>query len=325
MARKLIPVFLLIFLTGMLVTTCAPPAARPVVVVATSAPAAPPAAPTQPASGKTLPATPAAVARGGIGDVNPSPYQAGRMIIKNGEMNLLVADTDQAINLVTGVAVETGGYIVSSKTWTQDGFKYATLTMGVPADQFEVAQRRLRALAVQVLNESASGQDVSDEYVDTQSRLVNLEATAARIREFLKQAKDVEEALQVNAKLAEVEDEINKVKGRMQYLQDRSAFSTLAVNLEPQRPTPTPTTTPTTTPTSTPDVWRPDRTFKESTDILAINLRTLVDLSIQFVVVLGPCVLPVLVILWVVWRRRQQSKAKQAAVAQPPPASPETQ
>ena len=253
------------------------------------------------------------------------------MIIKNGEMNLLVADTDQAINLVTGVAVETGGYIVSSKTWMQNGFKYAALTMGVPVDQFEVAQRRLRALAVQVLNESASGQDVSDEYVDTQSRLVNLEATAARIREFLKQAKDVEEALQVNAKLAEVEDEINKVKGRMQYLQDRSAFSTIAVNLEPQRPTPTatltptPTTTPTITPTSTPDVWRPGRTFKESTDILATNLRTLGDLGIQFVVILGPCVLPVVVILWLVWRHRQQSKAKQATAAQPPPASPQTQ
>jgi hypothetical protein len=110
------------------------------VAVATSAPAAPPAAPTKaaaplaaptaaPAPGKASPATPAAVARGGIGDVNPSPYQAGRMIIKNGEMNLLVADTDQAINLVTGVAVETGGYIVSSKTWMQDGFKYAALTM----------------------------------------------------------------------------------------------------------------------------------------------------------------------------------------------------
>jgi hypothetical protein len=189
----------------------------------------------------------------------------------------------------------------------------------VPVDQFEVAQRRLRALAIQVLNETASGQDVSDEYVDTQSRLVNLEATASRIREFLKQAKDVEEALQVNAKLAEVEDEINKAKGRMQYLKDRAAFSTLAINLEPQRPTPTPTPTPTITPSPTPVIWRPDQTFKESAQTLTDILRVLGDLLIQFTVLVVPFALP-LVGLWLIWRRMQRSKAKrQMAEAQRPP------
>jgi len=62
----------------------------------------------------------------------------------------------------------------------------------VPVDQFETVQRRMRALAVQVLNDTASGQGVRTEYVDTQSRATHLEATAARIREFLKQAQDVD-------------------------------------------------------------------------------------------------------------------------------------
>jgi len=65
-------------------------------------------------------------------EVQASPYQQNRMIIKNGEMTLLVTDTDRAIDQATGVAVDSGGYIVSSKTWLQDGFKYAALTMGIP-------------------------------------------------------------------------------------------------------------------------------------------------------------------------------------------------
>jgi hypothetical protein len=168
------------------------------VVAATAAPAAPaqPGQTSADASGNT--------AASGVADA--SPYRQTRMIIKNGEMALMVADTDRAIDGVTTVAINTGGYIVSAKTWLQDGFKYAQMTMGVPVDQFEVAQRQLRALAVQVLNDTASGQDVSDEYVDLQSRLTNLEATAARIREFLKDAKNVDEALQVNAKLSDVEN-----------------------------------------------------------------------------------------------------------------------
>ena len=50
----------------------------------------------------------------------------------------------------------------------------------------------MRAAAAQVLNDTASGHDVSTEYVDTQSRVTHLEATAVRIREFLKQAQDID-------------------------------------------------------------------------------------------------------------------------------------
>jgi hypothetical protein len=235
------------------------------------------------------------------------------MIIKNGEMNLMVADTDLALDRATGIAVELGGYLLSSKSWVQDGFKYASLTVGVPVDQFETTQRRMRALAVQVLNDTASGQDVSTEFVDVQSRVTNLEATAARIREFLKQAKDVNEALVVNAKLAEVEAEIEQAKGRMQYLKDRAAYSTLTVSIEPQRPTPTPSPTLDPTPTPTPAVWRPDKTFGAAAGTLTGLLQVLIDALIWFCVVVAPFLLPV-VIVWVLWRRMQQKNVKHVAL-----------
>jgi hypothetical protein len=228
-------------------------------------------------------------------------------------MNLMVADTDMALDRATGVAVELGGYLLSSKSWVQDGFKYASLTVGVPVDQFETTQRRMRALAVQVLNDTASGQDVSTEFVDVQSRVTNLEATAARIREFLKQAKDVNEALVVNAKLAEVEAEIEQAKGRMQYLKDRAAYSTLTVSIEPQRPTPTPSPTLDPTPTPTPAVWRPDKTFGAAAGTLTGLLQVLIDALIWFCVVVAPFLLPV-VIVWVLWRRMQQKNVKHVAL-----------
>jgi hypothetical protein len=268
---------------------------------------------------------PGAVSQSGASDIKMAPPRANQMIIKNGEMNLLVADVDVALDRATGIAVELGGYLLSGKSWMQDGFKYASLTVGVPVNQFETAQRRMRALAVQVLNDTASGQDVSTEYVDTQSRVANLEATAARIREFLKQAKDVNEALAVNAKLAEVEDEIEKAKGRMQYLSDRAAYSTLTVSFEPQRPTPTstpeptPTLEPTPTTTPTPAVWRPDKTLATATGTLAGLLQVMVDALIWFTVVIVPFALPVvgLVLLWR-YVRRNQAKRQQTVQAQRP-------
>ncbi len=307
-ARMNVAFVSLLITFGLVLAACggaAAPAAAPAYSNPASGKAAPPAAaPTMaPAPAQAPAAQPGAVSQSGAGDVLPAPYRVNQMIIKNGEMTLLVADTDRAVDQVTGVAADTGGYIISSKSWLQDGFKYASLTLGVPVDQFEVAQRRLRGLAAQVLNDTASGQDVSSEYVDVQSRVANLEATAARIREFLKQAKDVNEALAVNAKLAEVEAEIEQAKGRMQYLKDRSAFSTVSITLEPQRPTPT--ATPTVTPTATPVAWGPERTWGAATGPLADLMRALVDLTIWVVVLVGPFALPVLAGL-LIWRRARR-------------------
>jgi hypothetical protein len=262
---------------------------------------------------------------GGPGAVPmPKAYRVNRMIIKNADLSLLVADTDRAIDRVTQIAEDTFGYILTTRTWYQADFKYATITIGVPAEEFENALRRLRGLALKVLDENASGSDVSDEYVDLESRLRNLEATEARIRSFLDKADKVEEALRVNQELAEVSAEIEQVKGRMNYLKDRAAYSTITVNLSPEIPTPTPTPTPTVTPTPTITptptqiIWRPGETFRSATGILDIVSRTLLlvlgDALIWIVVVLVPFALPIGLAVWLgvrlSRRRRRQGPDK---------------
>jgi hypothetical protein len=276
------------------------------------------AAPTSAPAATSAPKAPAATTSNSSG-ASASPNQQSRMIIKNGEMSLLVEDTDRALEKVTDAAVNNGGYIVSSRTDFANGFKSARITMGVPVEQFEVVQRQLRSLATQVLSDVASGQDVSDEFVDLQSRLNNQQATAARIREFLKDAKSVEEALKVNDQLSQVENEIEKIKGRMQFLKDRSAYSTIVVDLVPVRPTPTPTPTATPTPTPTPTFWQPDKTAEKATNTLGGLLRALGDALIWIVIVLGPCLVPLaLIVLLVVYlRRRAQKKALKSPETEP--------
>jgi hypothetical protein len=240
-----------------------------------------------------------------------------RLIIKNAEIRLEVEDTDVAIDRLTQVVDDVGGYIISTRVWYDEVFgenyKYATITIGVPVDEFERALRRLRSLAITVLDEIASGEDVTDEYVDLESRLENLRATRDRIREFLDKAETVEEALQVNEQLAEVEGEIAQVQGRMNYLFDRAAFSTITINLEPHLPgfTPTPTLTPTPTPTPTP--WQPGQTFVRAGRTLGTILRALVEIVIWLVVVALPLLLVpalVVVLIWWLLRRRRAKKTE---------------
>ena len=306
-ARKIFSLINVLIVIAILISACAPAAATPAPQAARQAAAQPPqqpaaqeapAAPSAPAASAADANAPAAGgAKNNSTGVQASPYQQGRLIIKNGEMTLLVPDTDRALDQATSVATDTGGYIVASKTWLQDGFKYAEMTMGVPVDQFEVAQRRLRGLALEVQNDTASGQDVSDEFVDLQSRLNNQEATAARIREFLKDAKTVEEALKVNAQLTDVENEIEQIKGRMQYLKDRSAFSTIVLNLQPVVPTPTPA------------AWQPGKTVESAAHSAGNLLRGLIDGTIWLVVALGPVLIPLALVVWLIVRA-QRKRAK---------------
>jgi hypothetical protein len=250
-------------------------------------------------------ASPSATAVSQLADtgVRVSPYRTDRLIIKNAELNLLAEDIDRAAAQITNIAVTSGGYVIGERMWMQDGLKFAAITIGVPSDQFEVVQRQVRAVGAQVLNATSSGQDVSDEYVDLEARQRNLEATAARIREFLGQATDAEQALQVNAKLSEVEAEIEQIKGRRAYLQDRSAYSTMTINLEPRRPTPAPS------PIATPVGWQPEKTFTAASDALTSVLHSLGDVAIWLAVFVAPLAIPLglaMAVVW--WIRRKRAK-----------------
>lgn len=252
-----------------------------------------------------------------------------RKIIKNANFNLTVESVDTAIDRLTGIAGDSGGYITSSRTFLEGGLKAATVTFAVPVDRFEETLRRVRGLALKVEQESASGQDVTDQYVDLEAQVRNLEATADRIREFLKKAQTVEEALKVNQQLSQVEKEIETIKGKLNYLGDRSAFSTITVEAREPRPTPTvtptptltptptntptPTVTPTSTPTVTPTPWNPGDTVKQAVETQSSLLRMLVELLIWIAVVFLPYLIVfgvgVLVVARVtVWFTKRTSK-----------------
>jgi hypothetical protein len=240
-------------------------------------------------------------------DTSVLPSRPNRLIVKNAELKLLVGETDVAIDLTTQVAADCAGYIISSRVWYDEwygtSYKYATITIGVPVDQFERAMRRLRGLALRVVDETASGQDVTDEYVDLQSRLGNLEATRDRIREFLNQAKDIEESLRVNDQLTAIEEQIEQVRGRMNYLFDRAAYSTITVQISPELPpvTPTPTPPPPPTPTPTPP-WTPMQTAHQAGHTLGSILRVLTEITIWIGIVVVPLLAPPVLLVWAVYR-----------------------
>ena len=269
MSIRRLPIVFGILLAGAL-AACGARAATPEVVVQSQivAPTAAPAATSAPASS-------------GAGQPGLLP-PAGQMIIKNADIELLVSDSKQVLVRITQLAADDGGYILSSETSYVGGQERGSLQMAVPAAQFEAGLNQLRGLGLKVLKESSSGQDVSAEYTDLQSRLNNLEATAARVRTFLDSSKTVSDSLAVNNQLSDLEGQIEQIKGQMKYYEGRAAFSTISVTLTPEPPVAQPE----------PELsWNPLRTFNRATAALGQLLRASADIVIWFVVLTSPLTL----------------------------------
>lgn len=156
------------------------------------------------------------------------------LIIYTGDISMIVAETEAAVSEIEALTARLGGRVISSSLFQSSGNAFSgQMTIRVPVEQFEAAMNEIQELAVEVRRAERDSEDVSEEYVDLQARLENLEATADRVRDFLDEADNVEEALAVNQELSRLESEIEAYKGRIQYLESRAAFSTITVNLTP--------------------------------------------------------------------------------------------
>jgi PKD repeat protein len=154
------------------------------------------------------------------------------MIVRTGNMSLVVNDIRIAMNQIAVLADRLDGYVVASNVWGEDERLVGSITIRVAAEYFDDAMKALRQQAVKVNSESTSSKDVTEEYVDLSAKLQNLEATEEQLLKIMEQAKTVEEILNVQRELSKTRGEIEQTKGRMQYLERTSATSLIEVHLE---------------------------------------------------------------------------------------------
>lgn len=170
-------------------------------------------------------------------DFNRTLSQSGeaqeRLIIRTGNLDVVVRDTEDSLDQIGQMAEAMGGWVVNSNVFQRGEAKAGTITIRIPAEQFDTVITQVKEAALEVRSESTNSQDVTEEYVDLEARLANLEATADRVRTFLDEARNVEDALAVNQELSRLEGEIESLKGRMTFLSQSAAFSSLTVNLTP--------------------------------------------------------------------------------------------
>ena len=106
------------------------------------------------------------------------------------------------------------------------------MVVRIPAPQFGSALDQIRAEGGRVIQEKATGQDVTEEFIDLEARIKTQKALELQFLEIMKQAKRVADALEVQRQIAEVRTEIEKLEGRKRFLENRASLSTITINLQ---------------------------------------------------------------------------------------------
>jgi hypothetical protein len=158
-----------------------------------------------------------------------------RKIIRNAQIDLQVNNVATMLATIRGITDGAQGLVFASSTSFDGDNQLATITLDVPAGQFDQVINSLRSAngVKKVQRESVTSQDVTDEYVDLTSRLKSLNASHDRLLDLIKQATSINDIVTLDDHLSDIEAQIDQTTGRINYLDKKTSFSRIVVTLSP--------------------------------------------------------------------------------------------
>lgn len=166
----------------------------------------------------------------------PAPQQPAanpdwdKKIIKNATLSVEVKDYAHFNELVRSAVKQAGGYIAQEEQNESEYKIENVVTIKVPVDQFDNTVQALTPGKEKVLVKKITSQDVTGEVVDTKARLEAKRQVRLRYLDMLKQAKNMEEILQVQQEIDDMQENMEAAAGRINYLTHSAAFSTIQLS-----------------------------------------------------------------------------------------------
>jgi Domain of unknown function (DUF4349) len=224
----------------------------------------------------------------------PVPIQ-GPLVIRQAQLTVSVtsgsfdsklSDVRHLVELEQGFIAGTDAQV--NPQLPDEGIRTGVISFMVPAQNFDQTIDALAKLG-KVQNEHISGQDVSAQYVDLQARLANAEAQRNAMVALLQRAQSVNDIIAIQNQLGQITQQIEELKGQIQYLDHNTSFSTVTVDIvEAGAPVPT----------ASNDNWG----FVTAIGDAAHNFVTTINYLITGLGAIGP-VLLLLALAYFVWRR----------------------
>lgn len=171
-------------------------------------------------------------------------------IIRTADLKLKVEDVKKTSSKIANLVDMHGGYVssenlISDKSYYQkikstedlDIQEYEIVTsnvmyLRVPSKEFQKVLSSMKGLSISEDYVKINSQDVSEEYVDLETRLKTKKEVEARYIEILRsKAKNLEDILIAEDKIRVIREEIEAVEGRLNFLKNKVNLSTIQVEI----------------------------------------------------------------------------------------------
>jgi hypothetical protein len=161
-----------------------------------------------------------------------SALDAERKIVTNSTIRLDVQQVRNAFIDIGVIAGSYGGFVAESRLSDEGSRSTASVRIRVPAVRYDEVMASLRGLSgATVSSEETSAREVTAEYTDLQSQLLNLQRTEAQLQQLVTQARTVDEILNVSGRLQSVRGDIERLQGRINLIDNQADFATISVVL----------------------------------------------------------------------------------------------
>lgn len=158
---------------------------------------------------------------------------AERKLIYEAELRVVVDNFDQIERDILGLIEDAGGYQADISIDRQQRRRRSGRWVArIPVSQYQEFLLEIQSLGVpEHLRQTAI--DVSEEYVDLESRLRNKRRLEERILELLNDnTGKISDIVVVERELSEVRSAIEQMEGRKRYLQNRTSFATVNIQIQ---------------------------------------------------------------------------------------------
>ena len=167
-----------------------------------------------------------------LADEQSEVIPTNRKIIHRAELQLNVKKLENTQLIIEKKVSEYGGYIVESNVHRESEESIsARLTVRIPEQHFQKFLTDAEGEAAEVLNRNVTGEDVTEQYIDLESRVKSKRTVEERLLEFMGKAEKTEDLLKISSDLSKVQEEIELIVGKMKYLENQTSFSTIEITM----------------------------------------------------------------------------------------------
>ena len=215
-----------------------------------------------------------------------------KRIIKNGNLRLKVESTEKSVEEIKDIAKQFKGdvYNVNIYQSGKNGLQ-GNVVVKVPVAEFENAFDAIKKIGDQVLSQSVSSSDVTEEYIDLQAQIRNKKAEEETFRRLLEQSGRLEDVLKVTREVARVRGEIDRLEGRIKYMESQTDMATINVTLVEYEQL-----------TSGQNTWKPLRVAQKALHDLVIKSQGLINGLIYLVIVQLPLLIIISLVSYVLYK-----------------------